>query len=208
MKRVPRRVLVDEAAVRIIAQPGPTEATLALGLGRKAIEDLFASAADAYTRPYDAVIRYPLEHPRAGRFNTARFGAVYLAESQTTAIAEVRHRLNRHLAHESIGPMLVKRLAYVTHVKRRLYTVRSKAWQDDPIYSPQTHAHGQRFATELHNHDPRAPGITYNSVRRRTGHCLAMYDSTGIAMVRYKGAIHFRWDGRHISETLFTAIAP
>jgi RES domain-containing protein len=136
---------------------------------------------------------------RPGRFNDESFGAFYGSDSLATAIQETMHHVVKPLR-DSNAPAQTLPSRLVLHVNVDATSVidaRSSAYVK--IYDPDDYRESQRFGTLVRDrgHD----GILFDSVRRRGGECVAVYDPSTLSDCREDRELVYRYEKGRISVT-------
>lgn len=139
-------------------------------------------------------------HPSGSRFADARAGAFYAAESLATAIAETRHHREEFLRATAEPPTEVELRSYLVDIDGEFHDLRGRredpAWRE--VYSPTSYAASQLFANSLRA--AGSNGITYDSVRREPGSCVAVFRARLVRNVRQSQHLRYVWDGQRISQ--------
>jgi hypothetical protein len=140
--------------------------------------------------------------PRPGRFSSGRQGAFYLAEGLETALAEVRHHLQRDYRREAVTEAMdLEYRALAVQVEGALHDIRDHRPNRRPwsaILDPDDHLPGQAFAAGLR--EAGSPGLAYRSVRHPGGACAAVFDPNTLRACRHDTYLVFRWNGERISQ--------
>lgn len=140
--------------------------------------------------------------PRPGRFSSRRQGAFYLAEQLDTALAEVRHHLQRDYRREAIRePLELEYRALAVQVEGDLHDIRGQRPDRRPwsaLLDPEDYRPGQAFAAELRA--AGSPGLAYRSVRHPEGACAAIFDPNTLRACRHDTYLVFRWNGERVSQ--------
>ena len=142
--------------------------------------------------------------PRAARFSTARQGAFYVAEQIETALAEVRHHLERDYRREGITETMdLDYRALAVRVQGELQDLRGKPKTRPPrsaLYDPDSYSASQPFAATLRAAGSR--GLAYDSVRHPGGACAAIFDPNLLHSCRHDTYLAFRWDGKAVTRIM------
>jgi hypothetical protein len=150
----------------------------------------------------------PFAHPsiEGTRFgppalSEASFGVYYAARDEATSIAEVRHHRTAFLrAAQATAQDLDFEVLNAPVKGSRFYDLRDRKDEFTAVYSRTGYSHSQRFAIEKKASD--ADGITYDSVRREGGECIAVFRPRCVGPCRVVKQLIFRWDGEEISAVL------
>jgi len=144
--------------------------------------------------PYAPIVNaaFTHAHPLGGRFNSPQRGAWYAGFEIATAKAEVAY-------HKTLALMEVGRLydqaifvSYAADFSGEFHDLRrAKAFAN--CLSPTSYVESQRLAQELLANG--SLGVTYPSVRRRNGTCIACFRPALVTHVRKRASYRFVWDG-------------
>lgn len=142
----------------------------------------------------------PFTHvnPAGSRFSDGQFGMLYLADTMTTAIAEVAYHQGRYWSG-------VHGLDYDRLVFRGLrFKVGEAAWYDattltvrDAIYDPGDYAASRAFGQVLYK--TGAQGLQYHSVRKPGATCWGLFTPRQVKSVVQSTHFEFIWNGEAIS---------
>lgn len=142
--------------------------------------------------------------PRPARFSTARQGAFYVAEQIGTALAEVRHHLERDYRREGITETMdLDYRALTVRVQGDLHDLRGRSKTRPPgssLYDPDSYAASQAFAATLR--EAGSHGVAYDSVRHPGGACAAVFDPNLLRSCRHDTYLAFRWDGKAVTRIM------
>jgi hypothetical protein len=138
-------------------------------------------------------------HPSGSRFADAQAGAFYAGESLETAIAETRHHREQFLRATAEPPTELELRCYLVDIAGEFHDLRGR--RDEPAfagaYAPSSYVQSQAFARELRQSGSN--GICYDSVRRHSGQCIAVFRPRLISNVRQSRHLRYVWDGTQIS---------
>ncbi|TGN42042.1 RES family NAD+ phosphorylase [Marinobacter confluentis] len=142
----------------------------------------------------------PFTHvnPDGSRFSDGQFGVLYLADSMTTAIAEVAYHQGRYWGG-------VKGLAYDRMVYRGLKFKMAQTechdattyGQDHPIYQPDSYTASRAFGRKLFRAGSRV--LQYHSVRNPGATCWGLFTPKHVSSVIQSTHFEFIWNGQAIS---------
>jgi hypothetical protein len=191
-----------------IADPGDWEALIALEsltnprLRDAAGEIALVPAADRVSGPGASVIMAPFTHlhPAGSRFADARGGALYVADTLATAIAETRHHRERFLRATREPATEVELRCYLIDVAGRFQDLRGRAADPRfaPVYDRDDYAASQALARALRA--LAADGIVYDSVRRAGGSSIAAFRPRLASNVRQGAHLRYVWNGERITQ--------
>jgi len=145
-----------------------------------------------------AVAPFTHVNPEGSRFSDGTFGVLYLAESVTTAIAEVRYHQQRYLSR-------VEGLRYDRLVFRALVCGFSdtlldltRLTPDHPIYHPEDYSASQALGGVARRRGTK--GLTYHSVRNPGTTCWALFTPRGVKSMVQSAHYEMIWDGEGIAS--------
>ena len=143
----------------------------------------------------------PFTHvnPEGSRFSDGQYGVLYMGDSFTTAVSEVRY-------HQSAYWQGVQGLDYDRLVFRGLkISVGPISWHDatqisasDPIYDPDSYAASREFGRRLYK--ASSPGLKYHSVRNPGATCWGLFSPRPVKRVIQSAHFEFIWNGSEISS--------
>jgi len=142
--------------------------------------------------PGSTFIMAPFAFQRPGRFGDGSFGVLYAALEEATALAELAHSRARflragHNAREVLDHQMLTLLA--TGTFEDLRADRESPGLHDPLDWGPGQAQGARIRAAGGN------GITYASVRRPGGACVAGFRPGLFSHCEAAGTVQFFWDG-------------
>jgi hypothetical protein len=145
-----------------------------------------------------AVAPFTHVNPDGSRFSDGAFGVLYLAESVTTAIAEVRYHQQRYLSR-------VEGLRYDRLVFRSLVCGFSDTLLDltrlppeHAIYDPEDYSASQALGAAARQRGKK--GLSYHSVRNPGATCWALFTPRGVKSMVQSAHYEMIWDGEGISS--------
>lgn len=159
-------------------------------------------AADRVSGPGASVLMAPFTHlnPAGSRFADATQGALYVADTLDTAIAETRHHRERFLRATREPPTEVELRCYLIDVAGRFHDLRGRS--DDArfaaVYDRDDYAASQSLARVLR--ESGADGIAYDSVRRPGAQNLAAFRPRLASNVRQSVHLRYAWNGERITH--------
>ncbi|HEU0277153.1 MAG TPA: RES family NAD+ phosphorylase [Rhodanobacteraceae bacterium] len=136
-------------------------------------------------------------NPEGSRFSDGSFGVLYFAHEFDTAIEETVYHRERFLAATAEPAIDIAMRTYVSAIYAALSDIRGgwKAEHDRDSYVASR-------ALGLKLHDAGADGIAYDSARRRSGECAALfYPDLAKPCVQGRHLL-YRWDGKHVAQVL------
>jgi RES domain-containing protein len=158
--------------------------------------------ADRVAGPGATILMAPFTHlnPVGSRFADATHGALYLADTLDTAIAETRYHRERFLRATHEPPTEVELRCYLIDVAATLHDLRGRA--ADPryagAYSPDDYGASQALARALRA--AGSDGVIYDSVRRRGGINVAAFRPRLASNVRQSVHLRYAWNGERIAH--------
>ena len=189
-----------------MADPADWEALFALEsltnprLRQQAGQISLVPPEDRVSGPGASVIMAPFTHinPAGSRFSDALLGALYVADTLETAIAETRHHREIFLRATAEPPTEVEMRCYLLDVSGRFHDLRGAGEEWAEVMSPVSYAASQALASTLRSGGSN--GICYDSVRRRGGQCLAVFRPRLASHVRQSRHLRYVWNGERISS--------
>lgn len=191
-----------------IADPADWEALIALeSLTNSRLRDAAGAIAlvppaDRVSGPGASVIMAPFTHlhPAGSRFADSSAGALYIADTLATAIAETRHHRERFLRATREPATEIELRCYLIDVAGHLHDLRGRATDTRfaAIYDRDDYAASQALARALRAR--AADGLVYDSVRRTGGTCVAAFRPRLASNVRQGVHLRFAWDGERIAQ--------
>lgn len=156
--------------------------------------------ADRVSGPNASVVMAPFTHvsPPGSRFADGSFGAYYAGESLETAIAETRYHRERFMRATRESPMELEMRSYQADVQCELHDLRGQRKRWPEIYDPDSYVASQKLGRALRQ--ANSSGIVYESVRRTSGECLAVFRPRLVRNVRQGCHLRYAWDGQKIAE--------
>ena len=147
-----------------------------------------------------AVASFTHVNSDGSRFSDGSFGLMYIGDSTSTAIAEVRH-------HQMIYWNKVIGLNYDRFVFKELFcsfsvnTGLDLCCLDmlDPLYAPDNYTSSRTLGEKVRE-EGKYSGIKYNSVRHEGGTCYALFTPKEITNIIQTKHYEMIWDGSKISS--------
>ncbi|SMC98335.1 RES family NAD+ phosphorylase [Rhizobium sp. RU36D] len=110
---------------------------------------------------------------RASRFSDGRFGALYVAESFETALAETIHHHTRFMAATAEKPGWTSQFReLILDVDAQLHDLRGEG-DHGAVLAPDDYSQSQQLAASLKA--AGSEGLVYPSQRRAGGECVALF---------------------------------
>ena len=146
-----------------------------------------------------AVAPFTHVNPDGSRFSDGRYGVLYLADSFSTALAEVVHHQARYwgnvpgLGYDRIVLRGLK--AQVGPLKLHDIT----GWPgDDPVLSPEDYSASRALGRSLY--EAGSGGIHYPSVRNKGGLCWGLFSPRPVRKMLQSSHYELVWDGASVSS--------
>jgi hypothetical protein len=133
-------------------------------------------------------------NPRGARFSTAERGAWYAARTVETALAESIFHRTQELAEVGGFETRMQMRLYHADLTATFHDLRGQPRRFAAAYDPDSYVASQQLALTLFG--AGANGIVYDSVRHRTGECLACFRPALVRNVRVAAHYEYRWEGR------------
>lgn len=132
---------------------------------------------------------------RAGRFNTAQFGAYYCADSPHTAIAEWSHHAAKvWLDHRFTDEASATIRAYTGQFAEELVDIKA----NNAVHSTTSYERSQRLGVRLR--DDKQYGVLYRSVRHRDGIAAALLRPPATSPVKQAAHYNVIWKGQTFTQ--------
>ena len=127
-------------------------------------------------------------------------GALYVADTLETAIAETRHHREKFLRATQEPPTEIELRCYLIDVTGTFHDLRGRRSESDfaALYDPDDYGHSQAYARELRRRG--ADGVCYDSVRRDGAQNLAAFRPRLASNVRQSRHLRYVWDGQRIAQ--------
>jgi len=136
-------------------------------------------------------------NPEGSRFSDGSFGALYVSNTEETAIKETVYHRERFLARTREPPLQIQMRRYVTTLSRRLHDARGGFPQ---VHDPNDYAASQRLGQELRSSG--SDGVVYDSVRNRSGQCTAVFWPDCVSPFMQATHYSYVWDGKSITNVI------
>lgn len=159
-------------------------------------------AADRVAGPGASVLMAPFTHlhPDGSRFADANHGALYVADTLDTAIAETRHHRERFLRATREPATEIELRCYLIDVEGRFHDLRGRGAEARfaAIYDRDDYSASQALARALRERG--SDGIAYDSVRRAGAQNLAAFRPRLGSNVRQSVHLRYVWNGERITH--------
>jgi hypothetical protein len=154
--------------------------------------------ADRVSGPGSTVIMAAFTHlnPAGSRFSDGSYGVFYAANDLDTAIAETAHRRERFMRATGQPRMELDMRVYLVDLMAALHDLRGRRNEYPLVYRDDDYAAGQHLAATLRKDG--ANGIAYDSLRRRSGECAAVFRPRLLSNCRQERHLCYVWDGERI----------
>lgn len=136
-------------------------------------------------------------NPDGSRFSDGTYGVFNAARELETALCETMHHTGRFLAATHEPPMRMEMRCYVSRIASTFSDIRG-GFPD--LHDPDDYSASQAFARELRASG--ADGVVYDSVRRKTGECVAVFWPDRVGPCRQSRHFAYCWDGQAVAEVL------
>lgn len=151
--------------------------------------------ADRMYGPGTGLIMAAFTFPTApSRFSNGQFGCYYATKARETAIAESTHHAKNALA--GSGPCVCEKTIVEANLDATLVDVRKGRPSPEGIYDLEDYAVGQAFGELIKGLN--GYGIVYDSVRDRSGECVALFRPKALSNARAAETIRYEWNGEDI----------
>ncbi len=136
-------------------------------------------------------------NPAGSRFSDGSFGVYYAAHELATAVAETAFHFARYARDSGDGPRRESMRALVGRIDSGLHDVEAlDAPIRAPLLDPNSYILSQPFGAALR--DGGSNGLHYPSVRRPSGHCVAVFRPTVVGIPRQDRHLLYDWDGARV----------
>lgn len=139
-------------------------------------------------------------NPDGSRFSDGSFGLMYIGDSTTTAIAEVRYHQEmywRNVTGLNYDRFIFKELRCKFDLNLGLDA--SALEKGDPIYLSDDYSYSRKLGAEIKK-GREYSALKYHSVRHGDGVCYALFTPKEIIEVIQSKHYEMIWDGRKISS--------
>jgi hypothetical protein len=131
---------------------------------------------------------------KPSRFSDGSRGTYYAADAEETAIAETVYHDEIVLA--GTAPIVLEKTLLHAALRATLVDIRSGCPAPANIYHATRYDSGQALGNLVRRLD--GDGLIYDSMRRRTGECVAIFRPPVLTDARPVRALEYVWDGQHI----------
>lgn len=138
------------------------------------------------------------QNPLGSRFSDGRYGVFYAARERATAIAETARHHARFLAATAEAPMHLPMRVYQVAIDARLHDLRPDGAAPPAVFDPARYDQAQALGAALHG--TGSAGLVYRSLRRRGGHCVALFKPRGARACVQAALLLYAWDGQGFSD--------
>ena len=153
---------------------------------------------DRISGPGATPVMAAFTHARPSRFSDGSFGIYYAAQTQDTAIAEVRHHKIAFLSATHEPSIDLDMRVYAADITGSFDDLRELD-RGDPTLDPRSYTHSRTFgAARLEAN--ASDGIVYPSVRDMNGTCVAVFRPRCVTHCHPIAYLGFRWNGTTIAE--------
>lgn len=156
---------------------------------------------DRLVGPGTTPVMAAFAHPSAdgSRFSDGSFGVYYCANGVDTAIKEAAHHRARFLRQSQEPACRIEMRCYVGKIQANLHDGVGHSL-DEHILAPDSYVYSQPLGKALR--EAGSFGLTYPSVRDRSGLCAALFRPPAIHAVRQSTHYQFIFDGQRISDVV------
>ena len=142
-------------------------------------------------------IMAPFVYMSPTRFSNGTFGAFYAGLDEETAIREVAYHRGLFMAATSESATVLEEQILQAKVTAELVDIRGQPAVMAGLYHPSDYSQSQAFGVSVFAEGHA--GITFTSVRRPEGNCVAVYRPKAISDCRQMRPLRYVWDGRRIA---------
>lgn len=123
---------------------------------------------------------------------------MYAAHDESTALAEKLYHRAIFLKTYRIPPSSDKQLSLVLELSGDYHDLRGLKKSFSNVYDPVHYRASQTLGWELWNEG--SEGIVYDSVRRKSGECVAVFSPQTVTACVRGPVYEFHWDGQRIAD--------
>jgi hypothetical protein len=189
-----------------VADPGDLEAVMELeGLTNPRVRDevgdiRLVAPEDRISGPGTSIIMAAFTHPNpeGSRFADGSFGVCYAGRELETAIEETKYHRAKFMRATHEGRMELDMRVYVMDLDGLLHDLRGLRAEFPLVYQLETYGAAQHLASELRKEGSH--GIAYDSVRRASGACVAIFRPPVLSNCRQERHLCYVWDGHAITS--------
>jgi RES domain len=156
--------------------------------------------ADRVAGPGATLVMAAFTHlnPLGSRFSDGSWGVYYAAESLDTAVAEVSHHRGAFLARTQEDAIDIDLRWIQADLEAKLHDLRGQGAALPEVYDRNLYGASQPLGRALRAQG--STGIVYDSLRRDTGQCVAVFRPKALSNARPSGHIGLHWNGQTISH--------
>ncbi len=191
-----------------VADPNDLEAVFALDaltnprLRDEAGDITLVPPEDRISGPGTTIIMAAFTHlnPNGSRFSNGAYGVFYAANDLATAIAETRYHREQFLRATAQAHLELDMRVYNVDLDGDLHDLRGQKTAQPLVYNNDNYAAGQHLGRTLR--EAGSNGIVYDSVRRTSGECAAIFRPRLLSNARQERHLCYIWNGQKI-ETVY-----
>ena len=150
--------------------------------------------------PGSSIIMVAFTHlnPDGSRFSDGSFGVFYASKSLDTAIAETKFHREQFFKVTFQLPTNYDMRVYRADIIGNFHDIRNQHAKYSDLYLERDYRHSSSFAKRLRNEG--SDGIVYNSVRDKSGECIAVFRANKVSNVLQERHLLYEWDGEKIKS--------
>lgn len=154
---------------------------------------------DRISGPGTSILMAAFTHlnPEGSRFTDGTYGVFYAANDLDTAIAETMYHRERFMRATAQAHMDLDMRVYLIDLVGDLHDLRGQKTTYPLFYHNDHYASAQHLAKSLRKDGSN--GITYDSVRRDGGECVAVFRPPLLSNARQERHLCYVWDGARIT---------
>lgn len=167
---------------------------------RQEVGDIFLVPSQDRVSGYgSSVVMAAFTHiGKPSRFSDGSFGVYYASLSVETAIRETVYHRERFLNATKEPPCEVTMRLYRGKVLKPLHDVRGDNFRK--FHHPESYTLSQMYGRQLR--DFKSWGLVYNSVRHKSGTCLAIFRPPAVSLPEMLTHLRYVWNGKKIADVL------
>lgn len=165
---------------------------------RQECGDIFlVSPEDRISGPGSSVVMAAFTHiGKPSRFTDGSFGIYYASMERETAIRETIYHREQFLSQTNEPACEITMRVYQGKIIQSLHDVRALTYKK--LHDSHIYTESQSFGKELRARN--SWGIIYNSVRCKSGQCIAAFKPKAVSIPIQEGHLRYVWDSEKIVD--------
>ena len=137
-------------------------------------------------------------NPLGSRFSDGSYGVYYAAQTIETAIAETKYHRALFLAATNEPPIEIDMRSYASDIRTVLHDIRKMQGLLPEIYHPNPAKYSAAQGLAIKLRESGSNGLVYDSVRMKSGECVAVFRPCLLSPVRQGPHYCYVWNGAEI----------